>query len=78
MRGTKFPSPLLYRARELRSLTVAGPPLRAEAQIARNEFLMIILFYFSLFFFPPPRDGIYRAALYTRVSRATGTSHVRR
>lgn len=49
-----------YIATCARSLTAAElPPLRAEAQIARNEFLMIILFLFlsvflfflSLFFF---------------------------
>lgn len=82
MDGAKFPSPLLYRARSslARSLTRrrAAASCRS-ANRARNEFLMIVLFFlvvfvlffcvfFSHFFLIPRDDGIYRA-LTPRTSR---------
>lgn len=72
----EIPIVIIISRREPRSLTAVELPLRVEAQIARNEFLMIILFPPLL---PPPTlffrdDGIYRATLYARASRALGTS----
>lgn len=83
MDGAKFPSPLLYRARGslARSLTRrrAAASCRS-ANRARNEFLMIVLFFlvvfcslffvyfFHTFFLIPRDDGIYRA-LAPRTSR---------
>lgn len=79
MTRREIPIAIIISRREPRSLTVVELPLRVEAQIARNEFLMIILFPFLLprplagrFFFRD--DGIYRATLYARASRALGTS----
>lgn len=40
----EIPIAIIISRREPRSLTVVELPLRVEAQIARNEFLMIILF----------------------------------
>lgn len=67
----EIPIAIIISRRESRSLTAVELPLRVEAQIARNEFLMIILFLFLLspilpFFFRD--DGIYRATLYAPAS----------
>lgn len=44
MTRREIPIAIIISRREPRSLTVVELPLRVEAQIARNEFLMIILF----------------------------------
>lgn len=48
---------IIISRREPRSLTAVELPLRVEAQIARNEFLMIILFPFL--FLPPPHPPLF-------------------
>jgi len=74
----EIPIAIIISRRESRSLTAVELPLRVEAQIARNEFLMIILFLFLLSpilpFFFSGRRNLSRYTLRARLSTSLARS----